>query len=113
MSRKGILADMHYCTGCHACTIACKQENNFPVGVSGVKVTKMIMEDVSSGKMHFDYIPYFSPNCNLCADRIASGEDNKPACVKHCGTASLHYGDIPELAKMLEDMPRGVLYSPK
>jgi len=113
MSKKGILADMHYCTGCQACVIACKQENGFPVGVGGIKITKMIMEDIGSGKVHFDNIPYFSNNCNLCADRIASGIGSTPACVKHCGTASLHYGEISELAKLLEDMPRGVLYSPK
>ena len=113
MSKMGILADMHYCTGCHACEIACKQENDYPVGVGGIKVTQIIMEDHESGKVHYDYIPYFSGNCNLCSSRIASGEDNKPACVKHCGTASLFYGEISELAKKLEDMPRGILYSPK
>jgi len=113
MSKMGILADMHYCTGCHACEIACKQENGFPVGVGGIKVTEMRMEDSSSDKIHFDYIPYFSNNCDLCASRIASGEDVRPACVKHCGTASLHYGKVQDLAKQLEDMPRGILYSPK
>jgi len=113
MSNKGILADMHYCTGCHACEIACKQENSFPVGISGIKITEIIMEDSSqNGKINFDYIPYFSRNCDLCSKRIISGEDTKPACVKHCGTASLHYGEIKDLCKMLEDMPRGVLYNP-
>ena len=113
MSKKGILADMHYCTGCHACEVACKQENQYQVGVSGIKITEIIMEDVNAYNIHFDYIPYFSKNCNLCAARIASGEDKVPACVRHCGTASLHYGDIEELAKQMPGMPRCVLYSPK
>jgi Fe-S-cluster-containing dehydrogenase component len=113
MSKKGILADMNYCTGCHACEVACKQENQYPVGIGGIKITEIIMEDVGSQRVHFDYVPYFSKNCNLCAERIASGEDTKPACVKHCGTASLHYGDMEELAKKMLNMPRSILYSPK
>ncbi len=113
MSKKGILADMNYCTGCHACEIACKQENQFPVGIGGIKITEMITESMNSNHVHFDYVPYFSNHCNLCAARIASGEDNKPSCVKHCGTACLHYGDIEELAKKMKDMPRSILYSPK
>jgi Fe-S-cluster-containing dehydrogenase component len=113
MSKKGILADMNYCTGCHACEVACKQENGYPVGISGIKITEIIMEDVGAGRVHFDYVPYFSKNCNLCAPRIASGEDTRPACVKHCGTASLHYGDIEELAKEMASVPRSILYSPK
>lgn len=113
MAKKGILVDMNYCTGCHACEVACKQENDFPVGIWGIKITEMIMNKPDSDRVNFDYIPYFSHNCNLCASRIASGEDDKPSCVKHCGTASIHYGDIEELAKMMVNMPRSILYSPK
>jgi len=113
MSKKGILADMHYCTGCHACEIACKQENGYPVGIGGIKITEMITQEPDSDRVHFDYVPYFSKHCNLCASRIASGRDNKPACVKHWGAASLHYGDIEELAKKMVNMPRSILYSPK
>lgn len=112
MSKKGILVDMNYCTGCHACEIACKQENQFQVGVWGIKINEMIMEYPDSDRVHYDYQPYFSKMCNLCASRIASGEDNKPACVKHCGTASLHYGELEELEKMMEKMPRSVLIRP-
>ena len=43
---------------------------------------------------------------------ISSGEDTRPACCKHCGTASLHYGELSELVKMMETMPRSVLHSP-
>ena len=113
MARKGILVDMNYCTGCHACEVACKQENQFPVGVGGIKITEMITETLDSPRVHFDYVPYFSKQCSLCAARINSGEDTKPACVKHCGTASLHYGDFEELAKRMADMPRSILYSPQ
>lgn len=113
MSKMGILVDMHFCTGCHACEIACKQENQYPVGIGGIKVTEIIMENSWDGNICFDYIPYFSSNCTLCAERIASGEDTVPACVRHCGTASLHYGEIDELVEKMRDMPRSILYRPK
>lgn len=111
MSRKGILVDMNYCTGCHACEVACKQENQFQTGTWGIKITEMIMEKPGSDQIHFDYIPYFSINCNLCASRIASREDTKPSCCKHCGTGSLHYGELEELEKRMEGMPRSILYN--
>jgi Fe-S-cluster-containing dehydrogenase component len=111
MSKNAILADMHYCTGCHACEVACKQENQHPVGISGIKIIEVIMEDVARRRVQFDYVPHFSTNCNLCAPRITAGEDTKPACVKHCGTASLHYGAIDDLVKAMAEMPRSVLYA--
>jgi Fe-S-cluster-containing dehydrogenase component len=113
MAKKGILVDMHYCSGCHACEIACKQENAFGVGLWGIKITEQITEKPDSDRVHFDYIPYFTPLCNLCVERIASGEDTKPSCVKHCGTACMKYGDLEELAKEMPGKPRSILYSPR
>ena len=113
MGKKGILVDMYYCTGCHACEVACKQENQFPVGIAGIKINELIMENgLNTDRVQFDWYPHFTNHCNLCADRINSGEDTKPACCKHCGTASLHYGDLEDLVKMMETMPRSVLHSP-
>ncbi|MDR2771732.1 MAG: oxidoreductase [Clostridiales Family XIII bacterium] len=112
MGNKGILVDLHYCTGCHACEIACKQENGFDVGNFGIRINEIITEKPNSDRVHFDYLPYFTPQCNLCAERIASGEDTKPACVKHCGTACMQYGEIEELAKELAEKPRAILYRP-
>lgn len=111
MAQNGILVDMTYCTGCHACEVACKQENQFPVGISGIKIHELIMENsLLSDRVQFDYYPHFTNHCDLCASRISSGEDDKPACCKHCGTFSLHYGDIDELAEMMKTMPRSVLH---
>ena len=112
MAKKGILVDTYYCTGCHACEVACKQENQLPVGICGIKIHELIMENgLDTDRVQFDYYPHFTNHCNLCAPRIASGEA-LPACCKHCGTFSLHYGDIDELAEMMKTMPRSVLHSP-
>lgn len=40
MSDYGMLVDYEYCTGCHACEVACKQEHRIPAGrVGGLKLS--------------------------------------------------------------------------
>ncbi|MBI1993362.1 MAG: 4Fe-4S binding protein, partial [Deltaproteobacteria bacterium] len=31
--RYGFVIDQNRCIGCHACTVACKEEHNVPIGV--------------------------------------------------------------------------------
>jgi len=33
MPRNGLLIEYGYCTGCHACEVACKQEHNYSEGM--------------------------------------------------------------------------------
>jgi anaerobic dimethyl sulfoxide reductase subunit B (iron-sulfur subunit) len=40
MAKYGLLFDINYCTGCQACTVACKQENGYDAEYWGIKVTK-------------------------------------------------------------------------
>ena len=44
MARNGLLIDYEYCTGCHTCEVACKQEHNYPVGKWGIKVNEIVLE---------------------------------------------------------------------
>ena len=37
----GLLIDYEYCTGCHSCEVACREEHSFGIGTFGIKV----MED--------------------------------------------------------------------
>lgn len=54
MSRKGLLIDYEYCTGCHSCEVACKQEHGLGAGPRLVRV----IEDA----------PDFTPiHCHHCA----------------------------------------------
>ena len=103
----GLLVDYEYCCGCHTCEVACKQENNFPVGKSGVIVNEIITE--VGGRIRIDYIPILTELCNLCGARTAIGE--LPSCVKHCMAGCKMYGTVAELAKVMEDKPRSVLFS--
>jgi Fe-S-cluster-containing dehydrogenase component len=109
MGKKGLLIHYEYCTGCHTCEVACKQEHNFPEGKWGIKVHEFVQE-ISSRKVEIDYLPFPTDLCNLCGSRIADGE--LPACVKHCQAACMTYGDIAELAPMMETAPKMVLFAP-
>jgi len=109
MPRNGLLIEYEYCTGCHSCEVACKQEHNYPVGIGGITVSEFITQ--SQDKIHIDYIPFPTRFCDLCADRTKRGEP--PACVKHCQAICMMYGPVAELAKAMEAKPRSVIFAPK
>ena len=107
MARNGLLIDYEYCTGCHTCEVACKQEHSHPVGKWGIKVNEIVLETYD--KIAIDYIPFPTEYCDLCVARTAKGE--KPTCVKHCQAWCMYHGSIQELVKLMENMPRSVLYT--
>ena len=72
----GFVIDHRRCIGCHACTVACKEENQVPLGVNRTWV-KYIEKGVFP-----DTRRYFSVmRCNHC--------DNAP-CVAICPTVALY-----------------------
>ena len=74
--RYGFVIDQRKCIGCHACTVACKEENQVPLGVNRTWV-KYIEKGVFP-----DTRRYFSVmRCNHC--------DNAP-CVTICPTVALY-----------------------
>jgi Fe-S-cluster-containing dehydrogenase component/formate-dependent nitrite reductase membrane component NrfD len=74
--RYGFVIDQRKCIGCHACTVACKEENQVPLGVNRTWV-KYIEKGV-----YPDTRRYFSVmRCNHC--------DNAP-CVTICPTVALY-----------------------
>ena len=109
MPRHGLFVNYEYCTGCHACEVACKQEHNYPVGIGGITVSEFVTE--SPDKIHIDYIPFPTRFCDLCAERTQSGEP--PSCVKHCQALCMMYGSITDLAEAMEGKPRSVIFAPR
>jgi Fe-S-cluster-containing dehydrogenase component len=106
----GLLIDYEYCTGCHACEVACKQEYNHPPGRGGMKVME-VLEELPNSKMYLAYIPFPTELCVLCAPRIKRGEE--PACVKHCMANCMKFGKVEELAKEASRKARQVLWVPR
>ncbi len=110
MERKGLMIHYEYCTGCHSCEVACKQEHNYPVGRGGIYLNEVITE-LPDKTLRIDYLPFPTQHCNLCASRTTRGE--QPACVKHCQAAVMYYGNLAELANRMEQQPRSVLFVPR
>ena len=108
MLKYGLLIEYNYCTGCHACEVACQQEHDFPAGKNGIKVTEYVYETYT--KMSIDYLPFLTDLCDLCIQRNREGEE--PVCVKHCQAACIQFGYIGELVKEMEKRPKMVLYTP-
>ncbi len=110
MARRGLLIDYQYCTGCQSCVVACQQEHNYPDGKWGIKVDeKVFMDPAKPDSIRIDYVPFPTEFCDLCVNRTKKGE--RPACVKHCQAWCIYSGTLEELVKLMEKMPRAVLYS--
>ncbi len=71
MSQKGIFVDLEYCIGCQACEVACKQENDIPVGVKWINVVKVGPRMVGD-RLRMDFVPM---RCKHCA---------KAPCIDSC-----------------------------
>ncbi len=110
MPRNGLLIDYEYCTGCHSCEVACKQEHDYPVGKGGIHLNEILTE-MPDKKIRIDYIPFPTAYCDLCAARVKNEE--QPSCVKHCQAQVMTYGPVAELAKLMEKTPHRVLFTPK
>jgi Fe-S-cluster-containing dehydrogenase component len=109
MPRNGLLIEYEYCTGCHACEVACKQEHNFSNGMCGIRVDELVT--VGPDRVHVDFVPITTRFCDLCSERTLVQEP--PACVKHCQASCMMYGPVTELVKEMEKRPRSSIFAPR
>jgi Fe-S-cluster-containing dehydrogenase component len=68
--------DQERCIGCHACTTACKAENEVPLGV-----TRTYVKSVDVGTFPQVRRAFQVTRCNQCED---------PPCVEACPTSAMH-----------------------
>lgn len=96
MTQYGIMIDNEYCTGCHTCELACKNEHDLPTGQWGIKILELgpwrLMDDYH---WEYRYVPVLTSYCDLCKSRVAQG--NIPNCVQHCPAAVMEYDTLEEL----------------
>ena len=107
----GLLIDYEYCTGCQACEVTCKEFHNYPVGKWGMKVLEDGPWEIDDGVYNFNYVPYPTDLCDLCAKRTAKGRE--PMCVHHCLANVIAYGPIDELAEKAKQKGKQALFIPQ
>ena len=77
--RYGFVIDQNRCIGCHACTVACKEEHQVPVGVFRTWVKHIEKGEFPDTSRHFGVM-----RCNHC--------DESP-CTVICPTSALYRRD--------------------
>jgi|GEM_PF-263897 Fe-S-cluster-containing hydrogenase components 1 len=108
----GLLIDYEYCTGCHACEVACIKELGLPKDQYGINLLQYgPVQLPGSNKWDLNYIPFPTALCNLCEDRVSAGKI--PSCVQHCQALVLYYGPVKELTEKMARKPKMVLFTPK
>ena len=81
MSRMGIIVNVDECIGCHACFIACKQENQVSPNIQWNRIRKVENREQN-------IINYFRASCQHCED---------PACLKVCPMKAVYKGPHGEI----------------
>ena len=76
MAKYGMIVNADLCVGCHACFVACKEENQVAPGVKWNHLERR--EHPAQG-----VIDYFRVSCMHCED---------PACLKVCPVKAVHKG---------------------
>jgi Fe-S-cluster-containing dehydrogenase component len=95
----GLMIDYDYCSGCHACEVACKKEHDMPRGDFGIRILQDGPRKNSTGTWEYDYLPVPTSLCDLCVGRTTVGK--LPTCVHHCQAGVMIYGSIEELAQKM------------
>lgn len=72
----GFVIDNRKCIGCHACSVACKAENEVPLGVYRTWVKYVETGSFPNNRRHFQVT-----RCNHCAN---------PPCVRICPTNAMY-----------------------
>ena len=109
-SNQGLIIQYDFCTGCHACEVACKKERDLGKGEYGIKVMEYGPAKKPDGRRDYFFIPVPTDLCDMCADRVSVGK--LPACVHNCQAKVMEFGDVEELAKKMTYIEKCVLFSP-
>ena len=106
-----ILAEVNRCTGCWACTSACKVAYNLDLDeywsfVRTVGSGEMDQPGGTWPNLYMKWTPIWKQSCKKCSGDAST--DGKPYCVYNCSTGALTYGDPDdpesELSKRMEQL---------
>jgi tetrathionate reductase subunit B len=71
MPQWAMVMDVRKCIGCHACTVACKAENNVPLGVW--RTHMRYYEKGKYPRVKRFFFPWICNHCGLCAEASQGG----------------------------------------
>ena len=107
INQLAIYVDHRRCIGCNACSLACKQENNFEHSPAAIAETGAYARSGERWNEVYHYeegtYPAVRPQvialtreqCTMCAHRLADGLP--PACVITCMGITREFGDYEAL----------------
>jgi Fe-S-cluster-containing dehydrogenase component len=98
MPEYGMVIDYKYCTGCHSCEIACRNEKGLSLDEWGILIAEIGPVKLGD-RFLWNFLPTPSHLCDLCADRITAGQ--KASCELHCLASCI---EIVPLEKVSERM---------
>lgn len=104
-----LLVDYKYCSGCHSCEVACKNEHHFDLGVNGIKLLQTEPMKIGEGMVdawEWIYLPVPTRLCDHCEERLREGKE--PSCVKHCQAFCLEYGTLDEMQARAAELQHDV-----
>lgn len=102
MRKNALLIDYGFCSGCHSCELACRNELGLGLSDWGIKVIEDGPRKNSDGSWHWDYLAMPTELCTGCEDRVKLGKD--PACVQTCQAKVMYYGTPMEMAARIEEL---------
>lgn len=102
---KAMIIDYKYCTGCHVCEVACRNEHDYTLEEYGIKLAEFGPVKMGDHWM-WNYVPVPSDLCDFCEARAERGED--PACVHHCLAQCIEVVDAQEASKRMMELGKTV-----
>ena len=106
MKNYALVIDYKYCTGCHSCEVACRQEKQITdMEQWGIKFAEFGPVKMN-GEWYWNYVPVPSSLCDMCEDRIAEGK--KPACAHHCLAKCMEAVAIEDIPAKVKELGEGV-----
>ena len=86
MTKYGIAINLGRCTGCNTCAVACKMQNNVPMGMMWVRVVNEGCETEVGAQGVY-------PNLSRSSIPVACQHCENPACQKVCPTGATYKDD--------------------
>ena len=109
MGKKALLVNYRYCTGCHACEMACKAEHGLAAEQYGIRVFQSGPFRIDDRRWNYDFIPVPTDLCDLCSERAIAGKE--PTCVVHCQSFAITAGSCDQLAVAAAEDGKKALFS--